>query len=211
MISAYPKTSYAMTLPSRKPNQSQFSPTGLGFRFLRFCVCSPSCPRANGLMPIAFYLIPKEPDYFRRKPLLVGKRFRCRCRRLARTLTAGHNRVGLQPPGREGIFRTRLEDLDAGGAADEKRPMSGPPGTGRILEMRTRSRKVIAAISVLSASGFLTSGPGTSCSSYVGESALIATDFCFIFDCQNGILGGTIDPCTTQGPLFTDCLTNQGP
>ena len=89
--------------------------------------------------------------------------------------------------------------------------------------MHTRSRKMIAALSVLSASGILTSGPGTSCSSYVGESTFVATDFCFIFDCQNGILGGTIDPCSgigsgnqtvegqTQQPLFTDCPTNQGP
>jgi len=81
----------------------------------------------------------------------------------------------------------------------------------RIPNMRSSARKVIAAISLLAASGFLTSGPGTSCSSYVGESAFAATDFCFIFDCQNGIFGGTIDPCATQNPLFVDCPTGQGP
>jgi len=75
--------------------------------------------------------------------------------------------------------------------------------------MRTRSRKVIAAISLLAASGFLTSGPGSSCSSYVGQTSFVDLDFCFIFDCQNGILGGTIDPCTTQDPLFEDCPTDQ--
>jgi hypothetical protein len=71
---------------------------------------------------------------------------------------------------------------------------------------------MIVAISLLAASGFVTSGPGTSCSSYIGKSGLVAIDFCFIFDCQNGILGGTIDPCSvigsgnqTQPPLFTDC------
>jgi len=89
--------------------------------------------------------------------------------------------------------------------------------------MRSRIRKVIATISLVAASGFLTSGPGTSCSSYIGETALVATDFCFIFDCQNGILGGTIDPCSgvssgnqtiegqTQLPFFTDCPIDQGP
>jgi len=83
-----------------------------------------------------------------------------------------------------------------------------PPEYKRIPEMRTRSRKVIAAITVLAASGILTTGPGTTCSSYVGESAMFATDFCFIFDCQNGILGGTIDPCSGADPQFVDCLTN---
>ena len=89
--------------------------------------------------------------------------------------------------------------------------------------MRSRARKVIAAISVLAASGIVMSGPGTSCSSYIGQSGLITADLCFIFDCQNGILGGTVDPCSgigsgnqtfegqTQQPLFTDCPTNQGP
>ena len=89
--------------------------------------------------------------------------------------------------------------------------------------MRSRARKETAAITLLAASGFLTSGPGTSCTSFIGQSALVTADLCFIFDCQNGILGGTIDPCSgigsgsqtiegqTQQPLFTDCPTNQGP
>ena len=55
----------------------------------------------------------------------------------------------------------------------------------------------------------------TSCSSFAGESALLMTDFCFIFDCTNGILGGTIDPCAAGigingdpdnlEPLLIDC------
>ncbi len=78
--------------------------------------------------------------------------------------------------------------------------------------MRNRARKIITAASLLAASGFLTSGPGTSCSSFVGESAMVSTDFCFIFDCQNGILGGTVNPCAertefvgvTSGGVFAD-------
>jgi hypothetical protein len=52
----------------------------------------------------------------------------------------------------------------------------------------------------------------TGCLSYTAESALVATDFCFIFDCQNGLFGGTIDPCANQDtdaaptpPFFADC------
>jgi hypothetical protein len=69
--------------------------------------------------------------------------------------------------------------------------------------MRTRTRRIVAAISLLAASGILTSGPGTGCiSGYVTESTFVTLDFCFIFDCQNGILGGTIDPCVP----VTRCL-----
>lgn len=89
--------------------------------------------------------------------------------------------------------------------------------------MRFRARRIIAAIGVVAAGGFVFSGPGTSCTSYIGRSALVAADLCFVFDCQNGILGGTINPCSgigsgdqtvegqTQLPLFTDCPTNRGP
>ena len=89
--------------------------------------------------------------------------------------------------------------------------------------MRSRARKAIAAMTLLAGSGFVMAGPGTGCSSYVVDAALVATDMCFIFDCQNGILGGTIDPCSGIGsgnqtgegqtglPLFTDCPTNRGP
>ncbi len=53
--------------------------------------------------------------------------------------------------------------------------------------------------------GLLFAAPNTGCLSFMAESAVEATDFCFIFDCQNGILGGTIDPCSGDNPLFADC------
>ena len=92
--------------------------------------------------------------------------------------------------------------------------------------MGSRSRRIAMAVGLIGMGGFLMSGPGTSCTSFVGESGLVAADFCFIFDCVNGPLGGTLDPCsglgsggqtfealveTTPGsgesalPLFTDC------
>ncbi len=83
--------------------------------------------------------------------------------------------------------------------------------------MRSKLRRAIATLTAAGAGGLLVSGPGTSCSSYVGETTFVAADLCFIFDCQNGILGGTLDPCSgigsgnstvegqTSPPLFADC------
>ena len=58
----------------------------------------------------------------------------------------------------------------------------------------------------------------TGCMSFGGDQLLSTIDFCFVFDCQNGILGGVIDPCagntatssssdenTPSGNLFIDC------
>ena len=86
--------------------------------------------------------------------------------------------------------------------------------------MRRHSRRIIMAIGFASAGGILLSGPGSGCTSYVGETGLLATNFCFIFDCsQNGILGGTLNPCAQsvgpdgniQPPVFLDCPESQGP
>jgi len=86
--------------------------------------------------------------------------------------------------------------------------------------MRSRKNRLIAAIGIIAGGGLLLGSPGASCTSFFGKSALQATDFCFIFDCQNGLLGGTIDPCSGTGsgdstfeaenspPLFTDCTQN---
>lgn len=67
-------------------------------------------------------------------------------------------------------------------------------------------------------------GPGTGCTSFLAESTLTSADFCFIFDCTNGIFGGTIDPCSGVGsgdqtfegqqtgtPFFADCPLVDGP
>jgi len=73
--------------------------------------------------------------------------------------------------------------------------------------MRLSKRRIGAFLTLAGAGGYMLAGPGTGCTSYLGESTATATDFCFIFDCQNGILGGTIDPCADsgQGPFFADC------
>jgi len=85
--------------------------------------------------------------------------------------------------------------------------------------MRRTSRRIVVGVGMAAAGAYLLAGPGTSCSSYVGETLFTTTDLCFIFDCQNGILGGTIDPCaglqdgdqSGEQPLFTDCPGFQAP
>ena len=78
---------------------------------------------------------------------------------------------------------------------------------------RHKTRRLMVAGGVLAAGGWLATGPGAGCTSFALESLLVTTDFCFIFDCQNGAFGGTVDPCPdglpggpTEQPLFTDCL-----
>ncbi len=61
--------------------------------------------------------------------------------------------------------------------------------------MGRRFRRMAMTTALVGAGGFLMSGPGTGCTSLLGTKAVEAADFCFIFDCNNGILGGTIDPC----------------
>lgn len=73
--------------------------------------------------------------------------------------------------------------------------------------MRSHSRRLAVLAGIAAGGGFLLTGPNTGCMSFMAKSAVTATDFCFIFDCQNGILGGTIDPCSGEQPLFADCPT----
>lgn len=56
-------------------------------------------------------------------------------------------------------------------------------------------RRIAGVIAVLATGGMVLTGPNFACESFLGESALTAVDFCFIFDCNNGLLGGTVDPC----------------
>lgn len=85
--------------------------------------------------------------------------------------------------------------------------------------MRKRSRRIAMFLGLIASGGMVLAGPGTGCNTFLGESLLVAADFCFIFDCQNGLLGGTVDPCSGAGngnltieggtadPIFMDCPT----
>ena len=91
--------------------------------------------------------------------------------------------------------------------------------------MCSRLRRTAKTAALVIGGGFLMAGPGTGCLEFVAESGLETLDFCFIFDCQNGLLGGTIDPCPVTsdfsgeavftppvGPFFRDCPNAfQGP
>lgn len=84
--------------------------------------------------------------------------------------------------------------------------------TDRKMAMRYRLRTAAITVS-LALGGTLFAVSGSTCSTFSAESALATADLCFIFDCQNGILGGTIDPCAIVGtdpdgnevPLLVDC------
>lgn len=39
----------------------------------------------------------------------------------------------------------------------------------------------------------------------IGDTALSSINFCFVFDCQNGAIGGLIDFCTPGQELLEDC------
>lgn len=85
--------------------------------------------------------------------------------------------------------------------------------------MQSRTRRFVRGLGLLGAGAFLLQA-GTTCTSFAAESLLVQTDFCFIFDCQNGLFGGTVDPCTgigsgdstveaqNQQPFFADCPVN---
>ena len=79
------------------------------------------------------------------------------------------------------------------------------------MPARSRSRRIAVEAMLLLGGLTLLAGPGTGCFSFAAETALTATDFCFVFDCTNGIFGGVVQPCGAggtlgnEGPLFTDC------
>jgi hypothetical protein len=54
-------------------------------------------------------------------------------------------------------------------------------------------------------SGLMLAQNGLACGSFFGEAALSAVDFCFLFDCQNGALGGLVQFCSNSFPVFVDC------
>ncbi len=58
-------------------------------------------------------------------------------------------------------------------------------------------RSLFKGAALLGGLGYVMANP--TCTSFVGESLLRSTDFCFIFDCQGGVFGGTLDPCAGSG------------
>ena len=78
----------------------------------------------------------------------------------------------------------------------------------------SRKPRRMAALAVGLATGALVmQSPNFACESFMGETVLATADFCFIFDCNSGILGGTLQPCVetvdasgaNTGTLLLDC------
>ncbi len=84
--------------------------------------------------------------------------------------------------------------------------------------MNSRYRRTTVVAALMASGGFLLA-TGGGCLNFGGEQLLLSTNLCFVFDCDNGILGGTIDPCSTyldaEGnevrPLLIDCPQNDAP
>lgn len=94
--------------------------------------------------------------------------------------------------------------------------------------MRSRFARVTAVSAIMSAGGFLMLSNNLGCESFAAETLLTTIDFCFIFDCQGGVLGGIVQPCeqgfgtnsptggnteppVQSGPALADCPDGFGP
>jgi hypothetical protein len=59
--------------------------------------------------------------------------------------------------------------------------------------------------------GIIGGSGGTGCSRFVSNGVASSVDFCYLLDCQNGFLGGVVDPCAGgTGSLLVDCADQLG-
>jgi hypothetical protein len=89
------------------------------------------------------------------------------------------------------------------------------PRTQRIqpteADMRARIRRTAATLTLVLGGAYVMAGTSYGCDTHFYESFVTGVDFCFVFDCQNGALGGTLDPCAGVGdtsgqqPWLRDC------
>ncbi len=86
---------------------------------------------------------------------------------------------------------------------------------------RTRKSSRTKTAWVLCLMGAATMGAlrQSACIAFGSEELLRTIDFCFVFDCQNGLFGGVVDPCPdplvdpldgTSTNLFVDCPVPDG-
>ena len=80
--------------------------------------------------------------------------------------------------------------------------------------MPRKSRRVAATVVALATGAMVLTSSNFACESFLGETLMTSLDMCFIFDCNSGILGGTIQPCQegidengdpVPNYLFVDC------
>ena len=79
------------------------------------------------------------------------------------------------------------------------------------------------SLAILGGGGLVLAGGDLSCASFGLESALNSTNFCFLFNCNEGAFGGLIDFCapvrfrsfvgdieqTDDAPFLADCQPQQ--
>jgi hypothetical protein len=73
--------------------------------------------------------------------------------------------------------------------------------------MLRKFKRVLLMTAALATTGALFAG---GCVSFGGDQFLRVVDFCFLFDCQNGALGGLLHPCPDRGTTTTTTNTNTG-
>ncbi len=78
--------------------------------------------------------------------------------------------------------------------------------TDKGVIMGSRLRRIASIAGLVLAGGVVLAGPGTSCTSFVAQSAVSALDASFIFRCQDAG-GGTF----VFQDIFTDCANNGRP
>lgn len=62
--------------------------------------------------------------------------------------------------------------------------------------MRSKSRRLMIGLGLVAGLGALYQ---TACMAFAADQVLRTTDFCFLFDCQNGAFAGLFDFCPNSG------------
>jgi hypothetical protein len=71
--------------------------------------------------------------------------------------------------------------------------------------MQSKFRTVLILLAVIATAGILNQ---QACIGFAANPVQTAVDFCFLFDCQNGALGGLVQFCSNvpgEPNFFVDC------
>ena len=74
--------------------------------------------------------------------------------------------------------------------------------------MRSHRVRTWALLGLVATGGMVFAGSGAACASMAFDQTASATDFCFLFDCQQGAFGGLVQFCDEADPtrsLLDDC------
>ncbi len=73
--------------------------------------------------------------------------------------------------------------------------------------MRNRMKRFLLYVLFLAGGGTLFQGNNAGFIRCAGDTTLTAINFCFVFDCPNGAIGGALEFCgdQPQDDIFLDC------